>query len=114
MDSAFGYGQAFVGNFFGELQRGVERDFECAQIAAVDADQVTAGVESALEFLLVVGFAEDVEMVRARAARKRDEFFLIERGYDEQDSIGRVCPGFDDLKFVDDEILAQARKRGGR
>jgi hypothetical protein len=50
MDAAFGYADACGGNFFRQAECGFEIDFEGPQIAAVDADQVAAGIERALQF----------------------------------------------------------------
>ena len=60
-NAAFGHADAGGGYFFCEPECGFEIDFEGAQIAAVDADQVTAGIECALQFLLVMSFAQNVE-----------------------------------------------------
>ncbi len=52
--------------------------------------------------------------MRAGRLRQREQFLLIEGGDDQQDGVGAVRPGLDDLEFIDDEILAQAGKRSGR
>src|SRR5208282_2204589 len=105
-DSALGYADAGVGYLFREPECGFEIDFEGAQITAVDADQVTTGIERALQFLFIMSFAQNVEAVRCGDPRQRYQFFLVEGGDNQQNGIGAVCPGFDDLKFIDDEILA--------
>jgi len=43
----------------------------------------------------------------ARHCGQRNQFFLVEGGNDQQNGIGAIGAGFDDLEFVDDEILAQ-------
>ena len=56
-------------------------------------------------------FAQNVEAVRSRDPGQRYQFFLVEGGDNQQDGVGAIGPGFDDLEFIDDEILAQAGKR---
>jgi len=85
-------------------------DFEGAQIAAVDADQITTGVERSLQFRFVMRFAQNVEAERSCESSQRHQFLLIERGDNQQDRIGAICSGLHNLKFIDDEILAQAGK----
>ncbi len=114
VDSAFRYRQAFTGNFSRQLEGGFERDIECPQITAVDTDQIAAGIESTIQFLRVMGFAEDVEILRASGAGKRDQILLIQRGHDQQDGISTMGASFHDLQLIDDEILAQARERSCR
>ena len=98
-------------HFFHEPECSFEIHFEGPQIAAVDADQVTAGIEGALQFLFVMSFAQNVEAMRSRDSGQRYQFFLIEGGDNQQDGVGSVCSGFHDLEFIDDKIFAQAGKR---
>ena len=112
-NAAFGDSQALLGNFVDQPEGCLQTDFERAQIAAIDADKIAARIEGAVEFLLVMRFAEHVELVPTRGLRKRHEFLLSQRGDDQQDGVGGVCACFQDLEFVDDEILSQAGKRSG-
>ena len=43
---------------FGESERGVQGDFEGGEIAVVDADQVSAGIDGGLQFAAIVDFDE--------------------------------------------------------
>src|SRR5208282_5778995 len=84
--------------------------FSTSRNAVVDANQVTAGIERAFQFPFVMSFAQNIEAVRSRDSGQRYQLFLIECGDNQQDGVGAICPGFDDLEFIDDEILAQAGK----
>ena len=64
MNSALGYADACGGNCFRQPQCSSQIDFEGAQIAAVDSDQVASGIEGALEFGCIMSFAENVESLR--------------------------------------------------
>ncbi len=81
---------------------------EGVQVAVVDADEVASGGEGAIEFGGVVDFDEDVELKLAGAAVERSEFVLGEGGDDEEDSVGAVGAGFEQLEFVEDEVFAEA------
>jgi hypothetical protein len=54
---------------------------------------------------------KNVEALGARHLPPATQFFLGESGDNQQNRIGAVGAGFDDLEFVDDEILAQTGKR---
>jgi hypothetical protein len=60
------------------------------------------------EFVGGMDFAEDVERVLMSAGGEAGELGAGERGDDEEDGVGAVGAGFDDLVFVDDEIFAEA------
>src|SRR5713101_3883628 len=111
LDSALGYADASGGYFFGQPECGFEIDFEGAQIAAVDADQVATRIKRALQFRFVMSLTQNIEAVGSRDPGQRYQFFLIERRDNQQDGVGAACSSFHDLEFIDDEILAQAGKR---
>lgn len=110
MDAALGYANTFGRNFLSQSKRGCQIDLERLQVAAVDADQVASGIQRALQLIFVVNFAEHVKLVCCSGMRKREQVFLFEGRNDEQNRIGAMGAGFDDLKFIDYEILAQAGK----
>ena len=83
-------------------------DREGAQIAAVDADEVEAEVDGASNLLAVVGLAEDVEADGSGLRRGVAEGVVGVGGDDEQDGVGSGGAGFEDLKGVEDEVLAEA------
>ena len=95
-------------------QRSVEVHVKGVEVAIVDADEVASGDEGAVEFGGIVDFAEDVELQCERATVKSKQFVLGERGDDQQDGVGAMGAGLEQLELVDDEVLAQARDRGGR
>ena len=84
---------------------------ERLEVAAVDADQVTSGIQCALQLIFIVNLAEHVKLVSISNSRKREQFFLLEGRNNQQDRVGAMSARFEKLKFIDHEILAQAWKR---
>ena len=70
-EAGLGDGDAVVGDFVDEFERGVEADFERFEVAIVDADDFGAGGESAVEFGLGVNFDERLHF---QFAAEVDEF----------------------------------------
>jgi len=108
VDAAFGDFHDAGRNAGGEVERGLQRDLEGVQVAVVDADEVASSGESAVEFSGVVDFDEDVKLQFAGAAVERSEIGVGESGDDEEDGVGAMDAGFEELKLVDDEVFAQA------
>src|SRR5208282_3366190 len=96
------------------LEGGFEIHLKGAQIAAVNANQVAAGIERPFELRFVMRFAQNVEALGARDSGQRHQFFLFEGGDDQQNCVGAICLGFHNLELIDDEILAQAGQGTGR
>ena len=92
---------------FGESERGFQGDFEGGEIAVVDADQVRAGIDGDVEFAAVVNFDESAEAIARGGLAEVANLARGEDGGDQQDGIGAVCRGLQDLRGVDGEILAQ-------
>ena len=95
------------GHEFGESERGIQGDFEGGEIAVVDADQVRAGFEGDGEFAGVVNLDEGAEAIARGGFAEIANLARGEDGGDQQDGIGAVGRGLEDLRRVDGEILAQ-------
>ncbi len=87
---------------------------EGPEIAVVDADQRGVEAQGALELLLVVAFHEHIEPERARISLQVVQQCVANRVDDEQDAIRTPCARFQHLIGIDDEVLAQDRKRARR
>ena len=63
----------------------------------------------------IVDFNQRVELKFAGPVLEGDELVVLEHSDDKQHSVGPAGPGLEQLEFVDDEILTQARnaRRGG-
>ena len=61
----------------------------------------------------VVYLAEDVELHAAGLVAQSLQFGVGERGDDEQDGVGGGGAGFENLEWIEDEVLAQAGNRDG-
>src|SRR5271165_3317361 len=95
-----------------QLQRRIQIDLKSVQVAIVNANQIAACIERALQLVAIVNLAEDVQVQLRRAARKIDQLALFQRRYDEQHRVSPARSRFQQLKFVDDEILTQAWQPG--
>jgi len=98
---------------FCQAECGFEIDFERLQIAAVDADQVAAGIERALQFRFVMGFRIRRRGLVRAPLRPAQPVLFWSRAATIAEWHRRNWRGFDDLEFVDDEILAQAGQGTG-
>ena len=98
---------------FGESERGVQRNFEGGEISIVDADQVGAGFDSGIQFRAVVNFDESAEAIARRGLAKIANLARGEDGGDQQDGIGAVGGGLENLRRVDGEILAEGGQGHG-
>ena len=72
-----------------------------------------SAVEHAVEFFGGVHFDQHIEREAVGDCGEVLDLGIGERGGDEQNGVGTVGAGFDDLVLVDDEVLAQARQAYG-
>ena len=107
-DAAFGDHDGAGRQTGGKLDERVGADGEGAQVAAVDADEVEAEIDGAVDLFAVVGFAEDVEADERRLRRGDREGGVSVGGDDQEDGVGSGGAGLEDLKGVEDEVLAEA------
>src|SRR5262249_49917813 len=111
---AFRDAENMVGNERAQFQDRIKIHLKGAQVAAVDADDVAAAFQSALQFLLVVDFAEHVQVHGPGAFQQAAKCLVVEGRENQQDRVGVVGPCFQHLEVVNDKVLAQARQLGGR
>ena len=93
-----------------QVERGLKRDVERAQVAVVDADKRRRQSQRAIELGRVVDFGQYRHPEFACEGLERGEARVVERGDDQQNAIGTEGPRLDDLVFVKHEILAQHRQ----
>ena len=105
-------------NALDQLQRRIQIDAKRVQIAIVDSDRLETCVQRALQLGGIVDLAEHIEPSRSRARSQADQLRLAQCRNNQQNRIGAMRARLDDLKFVDDEVLPQARQlrrlRSGR
>ena len=82
-----------VGDARGEPGEGPAVDLEGLEVAGVDPDDPGAGVDRALDLVLVVDLDERGHAERLGALDEADQGVLLERGDDEQDEVGAVRRG---------------------
>src|SRR5258708_2919403 len=83
------------------------------EIAIVDADDARAGSYGEKEIVFIVDFHQGRHAVLLSEFAEATQFGLGEDGGDEQNRVGVVRGGFEDVDSVDGEVLAQDRKSGG-
>ena len=113
MDAAFGDVDRVGRQAVGEAQRGFEGDLKGMEVAIVHAVTVAAEIADPGELFGGVDFTEDVKLESVGGGGEAGQLIVGERGSDEQDGVGAVGAGFDDLVLVHDEVLAEARDVGG-
>ena len=113
VDAALGDQQAVGRHASPQVERGIERGREGAQVAVVDPDQRRAGGERAVEFFRVVDFDQHVHAERAPEVAQAAQARIVEGGDDQQDGVGTDRARLVDLVLVDGEVLAQHRQRAG-
>ena len=106
-DAAFGDHHDVLWRDAGELDQQLGVDGKRAQIAAVDADEIEAERDGALHLLAVVGLAEHVEADAVGFVAQVAEGSVRVGGDDEQNGVGAGGAGFEDLKGIEDEVLAE-------
>jgi hypothetical protein len=92
----------------GELEEDVGAYGEGAQIAAVDADEIEAERDGAIQLFAVMGLAEHIEAHGTSFFAEIDECCVGMGGDDEQDCVGAIGAGFEDLEGIEDEVFAEA------
>src|SRR5713226_6128854 len=90
--------------------RRLQSHFECLQIAVVDADQMSAGLERALQLRLRMDLDQRLQRERPSLILKFLEQNGVEQGGDQQHRIRAETPSLRQLVAVHDKILAQKRK----
>ena len=119
MDAAFGDEDGLVAEAgrgeeaFGQALGGGEIDFEGLQIPVVHADEPGRDFQRAAELLLVVHFHEHGKAGLAGEGMETFELFIGQNGDDEEDGVRAPFDGFENLAFVDDEILAEQGQLDG-
>lgn len=108
-NSAFRNHGATLGNLRAQALSRAQINLEALQIAVVDADEVRAVEERAFQFGFIVNFHQNVHSKPLGRAFELPDFPIFERTHNQQNAIGARQSRFDDLDFIDDEILAQTR-----
>src|SRR5579859_289566 len=112
VNAALGHTQHMVGNAGGHVTERVQADLKSLEITAVHADNVGPALQRASQLLFIVDFAQCVEVQGAGKIEQAPERFVVQRSQNQQDGIGMMGACFGDLKFVDDEVFAQAWQLG--
>src|SRR5580765_7794165 len=105
MDATLGHTNAFRRNLLYEPKCRCQVNLEGFKVAVIDADQVASSIERPQQFFFVMDLAHHVQVVSLCTARKRKQFPLLERGNDQQDGIRVMRARFENLEFIDNEVL---------
>ena len=85
------------------------------QVAVVDTHQrCVEGFQRALKLIAIMDFNQHIQPDTFGYSRQFGHFHVVQRGDDQQHTVGAQCPGFDDLVRVDHEVLANHRQGAGR
>ncbi len=92
---------------FGRCQRG----FEGVEVAVVDADHLGFEFQRAVQFGLVMHFDQHIHAVAEGGGFEIGGQRVIDHRHDDQDAIAAPGAGFGHLIGIEQEVLAQCRKR---
>ena len=92
-----------------DAREAIPVDLEGLEIARIDTDDLRAGLQRAIGFLLGVHLDQRRHAQRLGAIEHRRQRRLLERGDDQQQHVGTVRASLVDLIRPDDEVLAQHR-----
>ena len=106
-DAAFADGDDVLGETRDEAFAEAEVGLEDGEVAVVDADEVGAVGEGAVELGLVVNFKEGVEAGGGGGGVEVADLGIGEGAHDDEDGAGAGLAGLEDLDRVDHEVLAK-------
>ena len=109
LDTTLRHTQRILWNRVCEPKCGFEINLESSQIAVVHTDQVAPCVHGPLQFIFIVHFAQNVEAILAGPRSQPLQLILGQGSHNQQNRVGAVGSRFQQLEFIDNEILAQAR-----
>src|SRR6185312_2154920 len=90
-------------------------DVKGLQVTVVNADYLSPAFQCTLQLFVVVNFTQHIQIHGSGAIQERPESLVIQCGQNQQDCVSMMGPGFQNLEFIDNEILAQAGQvRGSR
>ncbi len=109
-DAAFGDQHAVARHRVLQVERGLQRHLEGAQVAVVDAEQARRHRQRTLEFVEVVHLDQHVHAEFAGDEGELRQLHVIQRRGDQQHAVGAERARLVHLVRIDDEILAQHRQ----
>ena len=91
----------------------LERDLEGAQVPVVDADELGAERQGAVQLRPVVHLDQHVHAEIVSGVDQRAGLVVRDARHDDEDAVGAPGAGLVDLIGLEQEILAQGRQAGG-
>lgn len=88
-------------------------DLKGHEVPVVNAEQLHIERHGAVEFFHRVHLHEDIELTGFGDFKEVPQVLVVQGGNDEQNRIGASDGGFEDLRFVDGEILPQTGQPDG-
>ena len=111
LDAAFAHERDLLWEFGREVEGGLKRSFERAQVAVVDAEHPHVVAERLLNVHAVVDFDQRVEAHAVSDLQQVVELRALQDRGDQQYRVGAGVRGLVNLVFVEDEVLTQQRQR---
>src|SRR6201996_4190671 len=96
----------------GELAGAIKRNLEGAKVAAVYAHALALQWQGSFQLGSVMYLAEHIQVPTPCFFAERAQFRVSQRCHDQQDGVGSVGAGLDDLKRINHEVFAQTRDCG--
>ena len=110
-EARLGDRDALIRNEADQFERGFQTNLEGAQVAVVDADDASFGGQGAIQLLGGVDFDERLHAELTAKSYQLAQRTVVQRGNDEEKTVGIIGAGFPDLPRIEDKVLAQDRLR---
>ncbi len=111
-EAALGHNDSILDSC-GQAHGGAQVNGEIVQIAVVDANQISAGGQRALQFRLVVNFHQRGQAGGCGPRAEAAQLGVLQDAHDEEDGVGPALDGLGYLAFVNNKVLAQQRQGDG-
>src|SRR5205823_12237132 len=82
---------------------------EGSKIAVIDSNHVKTVVERAIQFFVVMNFAQYIQSHAPDDRMQFAQLVIIQRCNDQQDGVGTIGTCLEHLELIHDEILTQTR-----
>ena len=113
LDAAFGDEEDVLRYQRPQAAARIEGYRKVLEVAVIDADDAGADGDGPAHFVFIVGFDQGRQAQGIGQLEEGPQPVVVEDGADEEHSRRAQGPGFINLVFVDDEILAQDRRIDG-
>src|SRR2546423_251735 len=107
-NSTLGNSQGMRRQLYSQFLKRLQLHFKGTKVAAIDSNNVSAAIKSALELHIIMDFSQRIHAQRSGAGQHLAKFCIVQRGQNQQNSISMMGLGLKQLKLIHNKIFAQA------